>query len=92
MSDSESIPVHDKSWNQRELFESILSRYCVVLEDLGGRSPTFLVAEKKDQDIHEVLDDINQHLKKLGFSARLFPDDPWILQLIPDPRYQWPVS
>ena len=90
MSDSESIPVHDKSWNQRELFESILSRYCVVLEDLGGRSPTFLVAEKKDQDIHEVLDDINQHLKKLGFSARLFPDDPWILQLIPDPRYQWP--
>ena len=90
MTDDEKIPVHAKSWNQRELFTSILSRYCVILEDLGGRSPTFLVGEKKDQDIHEVLQDINTHIKKLGFNARLFPDEPWILQLIPDPRHQWP--
>jgi len=90
MTESETISVHATSWNNRELFHSILSRYCVVIEDLGGRSPTYLISEKKDQDIHEVLQGINNHLKKLGYSARLFPDEPWIIQLIPDPRYQWP--
>ena len=90
MTEAETISVHAKSWNNRELFHSILSRYCVVLEDLGGRSPTYLISEKKGQDIHDVLEEINNHLKKLGYSARLFPDEPWIIQLIPDPRYQWP--
>ena len=90
MSENESMPAHEKSWSDRELLASILSRYCVVLEDLGGRTPTFLVSEKKDHDIHDDLEKINKHLAKLGFSARLFPDEPWILQLIKDPRFQWP--
>ena len=40
--------------------------------------------------MHDSLVEINQHLSKLGFSARLYPDDPWIVQLIPDPTRQWP--
>ncbi len=90
MSEDEVISAHKVSWNQRELFHRILSRHCYVMEDIGGRTPTYLVSEKEDEDMHEVLETINQHLKELGYSARLYPDEPWILQLIPDPRNQWP--
>ena len=90
VSDEEVIPVHKDSWTHRELLQKILSRHCFVLEDIGGRTPTYLVSEKEDQDMHETLISINQHLEPLSYSARLYPDDPWILQLIPDPTRQWP--
>ena len=89
MSEEEVIPVHKDSWNSRELLQRVISRHCHVLEDIGGRTPTYLVAEKENEDMHEVLITINQHLEKLSYSARLYPDDPWILQLIPhtlDPK------
>ncbi len=91
MPEDEAIPVHKESWSHRELLQRVISRYCFVLEDIGGRSPTYLVSEKEvDEDFHETLVNINSHLRPLGYSARLYPDDPWILQLIPDPKYQWP--
>ena len=90
MSEEELIHAHKDSWSRRELMHKILSRHCHVLEDIGGRVPTYLVSEKQDENMHEALIDINQHLSKLGYSARLYPDDPWILQLIPDPTRQWP--
>ena len=90
MSDEELIHAHKDSWSTRELMGKILSRNCHVLEDIGGRVPTYLVAEKQDENMHDALVEINKHLSKLGFSARLYPDDPWILQLIPDPTRQWP--
>ena len=92
MSDDELIHAHKDSWNRRELISRILSRHCHVLDDLGGRTPTYLVSQKQDEDMHEVLKEINQHLSKLGYSARLYPDEPWILQLIPDPTRQWPST
>jgi hypothetical protein len=90
MSDEELIHAHKDSWSTRELMGKILSRHCHVLEDIGGRVPTYLVAEKQDENMHDALLKINRHLSKLGYSARLYPDDPWILQLIPDPTRQWP--
>ncbi len=90
MSDEKLIHAHKDSWSARELMVKILSRHCHVLEDIGGRVPTYLVTEKQDQNMHDSLVEINQHLSKLGFSARLYPDDPWIVQLIPDPTRQWP--
>ena len=90
MSEEELIHAHKDSWSRRELMHKILSRHCHVLEDIGGRVPTYLVSEKQDENMHESLIDINQHLSRLGYSARLYPDDPWILQLIPDPTRQWP--
>ena len=90
MSDEELIHAHKDSWSTRELMGRILSRHCHVLEDIGGRVPTYLVAEKQDENMHDALVEINKHLSKLGYSARLYPDDPWILQLIPDPTRQWP--
>jgi len=90
MSEEEVIAAHKKSWSKRETLHRILSRHCHVLEDIGGRTPTFVVSEKENENMHEVLEEINHHLSKLGFSARLYPDEPWILQLIPDPIRQWP--
>ena len=90
MSEEEVIVAHKKSWSKRETLHRILSRHCHVLEDIGGRTPTFVVSEKENENMHEVLEKINHHLSKLGFSARLYPDEPWILQLIPDPIRQWP--
>jgi len=92
MPEDEVIPVHKDSWSQRELLQRILSRHCFVLEDIGGRTPTYLVSEKGEENFHETLESINTHLRPLGYSARLYPDDPWILQLIPDPKYQWPST
>ncbi|MGB0201312.1 MAG: hypothetical protein ACPGNS_03710 [Candidatus Poseidoniaceae archaeon] len=90
MSDEELIHAHKDSWSTRELMGKILSRHCHVLEDIGGRVPTYLVTEKQDENMHDALVEINKHLSKLGYSARLYPDDPWIIQLIPDPTRQWP--
>ena len=90
MSDDEVIAVHKDSWNHRELMKRILSRFCYVLEDIGGRSPAYVVSEKDDEDMHEVLESINNHLKPLGYNARLYPDEPWIVQIIADPVRQWP--
>ena len=55
MSEEEVIPVHKESWSRRELLQRVLSRYCHVLEDIGGRTPTYLVTEKENEDMHEVL-------------------------------------
>ena len=90
MSDEELIHAHKDSWSTRELMGKILSRHCHVFEDIGGRVPTYLVTEKQDENMHDALVEINKHLSKLGYSARLYPDDPWIIQLIPDPTRQWP--
>ena len=80
MSEEEAMTAHKDSWNRRELLQKILSRHCHVLEDIGGRTPTYLVSEKQDEDMHDALASINQHLSRLGYSARLYPDEPWILQ------------
>ena len=91
MAEDEIIPVHKDSWNHRELLQRILSRYCHVLEDIGGRTPAYLVSEKsEEEDFHETLASINSHFKTIGYNARLYPDEPWIIQLLPDPKYQWP--
>ena len=92
MSDDEVIAVHKESWNHRELMKRILSRFCYVLEDIGGRSPAYVVSEKDDEDMHDVLASINNHLKPLGYNARLYPDEPWIVQIIADPVRQWPSA
>ena len=59
MSKEEVIPAHKDSWSNRELLQRVLSRYCYVLEDIGGRTPTYLVSEKEDEDMHEVLDSVS---------------------------------
>ena len=84
MSSEDVIQVHKEAWTKRETLQRILSRYCYVIEDVGGRSPTFVVSERENENMHDVLIEINAHLKNIGYNARLYPDDPWIIQLIRD--------
>ena len=90
MTDEEQIPIHSESWSQRELIHRILSRYVHVLSDVGGFWPTFVVQERDDDDIHEVLEQINLHLAKLDWAVRLYPDEPWLMQVLPLPTGQFP--
>jgi len=90
MSDEEPIPVHSEIWNQRKLIERILSRHVYVLSDVGGFWPSFIVQEKEDNDIHDAVANINQHIAKLDWAARLHPDDPWLIEVLPAPTRQFP--
>ncbi|MCS5525632.1 MAG: hypothetical protein NZ737_00965, partial [Candidatus Poseidoniaceae archaeon] len=92
MSDVEPIPVHSEIWNQRKLIERILSRHVYVLSDVGGFWPSYIVQEKEDSDIHDAVADINQHIEKLDWAARLHPDDPWLIEVLPSPTNQFPSS
>ena len=90
MTDEEQIPIHSEAWSQRELIHRILSRYVHVLSDVGGFWPTFVVQQRDDDDIHEVLEKINHHLAKLDWAVRLHPDEPWLMQVLPIPSGQFP--
>ncbi len=90
MSDIEQLSAHPKSWNENELFERILVRYLHVLEDMGGKIPTYSVTSFEDEDIHEVIETINIHMSKHGRQLRLTPGDPWVIQIIREPVNQWP--
>ena len=90
MSDEEPIPVHSEIWNQRKLIERILSRHVYVLSDVGGYWPSFIVQEKEDSDIHDAVANLNQHITKLDWAARLHPDEPWLIEVIPSPTRQFP--
>jgi hypothetical protein len=90
MSDEEPIPVHSEIWNQRKLIERILSRHVYVLSDVGGYWPSFIVQEKEDSDIHDAVANLNQHITKLDWAARLHPDEPWLIEVLPSPTRQFP--
>jgi hypothetical protein len=94
----EPLEVQKKAWNQRQLHEQIISRFFDIIEDLGDPTPTWLVRAKiEEEDIedpHSALLGLNEHLKELGWMAKLLRDDPWkiILALIPPSGFIIPES
>ncbi|MEO2120457.1 MAG: hypothetical protein ABGX44_01450 [Candidatus Poseidoniia archaeon] len=94
----EPLEVQKKAWTQRQLHEQIISRFFDVIEDLGDPIPTWLVRAKiEEEDIedpHSALLALNEHLKELGWTAKLLRDDPWriILSLIPPSAFIIPES
>ena len=94
----EPLEVQKKAWTQRQLHEQIISRFFDIIEDLGDPTPTWLVRAKiEEEDIedpHSALLGLNEHLKELGWMAKLLRDDPWkiILALIPPSRFTIPDS
>jgi len=94
----EPLEVQNKAWTQRQLHEQIISRFFDVIEDLGDPIPTWLVRAKiEEEDIedpHSALLALNEHLKELGWRAKLLRDDPWkiIISLIPPSAFIIPES
>lgn len=94
--DSEGVDqliAQKKSWDQKQLLESILKRYFHLYGEIGGsRWPIWKADAKEDQDVHDSLQDANEYLQKLGWMIKLDFGDPWVLQVLPLPERQFPSS
>ena len=92
----EPLTVASKAWNQRDLLANIVSRHFVIKEELGGLWPTWIVypivEEEKENDVHDSLEELNQHLEKLDWMAELGIDDPWIIKIKPRPIRQFSLT
>ena len=89
----EQLIAQKKSWNQRQLLESILKRYFHLYGEIGGsRWPIWKADVKDGQDIHETIEIANDYLQKLGWMIKLEFGEPWILQVLPLPERQFPST
>ena len=89
--DLEQMTAHKKAWDQHALLANILSREYYLLEQIGGRWPSWIIDVKEDRDVHDSLKKINSHIAKLGWMARLSNDDPWLVTILPMPDRQFPT-
>ena len=91
--DVEQLIAQKKSWNQKQLLESILKRYFHLYGEIGGsRWPVWKADVKEEQDVHESVEEANSYLQKLGWMIKLDFGDPWILQVLPLPERQFPSA
>lgn len=89
--DLEQMTAHKKAWDQHALLGNILSREYYLIEQIGGRWPSWIIDVKQDGDVHDSLKKINSHIAKLGWMARLSNDDPWLVTILPMPDRQFPT-
>jgi len=88
--DLEQMDAHKKSWDQYALLANILEREYYLIEQVGGRWPSWIIDVKQDRDVHESLKKVNHHLDKLGWMVRLTEDEPWLVTILPVPDRQFP--
>ncbi len=77
------LPHQKKAWSQHDLLASTLQNYFNVLEKNGGRWPSWCVDGRTD-DVHADLMNLNAHLKRLGWMAKLTKDDDWVVTVFPN--------
>ena len=88
---AEPMPAHKERWPQQQLMARIISRYVDIISDMHGIWPAFVIQTKQEEDdIHEIIVDINQHLSRLDWVVSLHPDEPWVIQVLPTPVQQFP--
>ena len=83
------LPHHKQAWSQHELLGSTLQSYFTVLRKNGGRWPSWYVAPLQD-DVHDDLIQLNAHLDRLGWMAKLTKDEDWVVTVFPTPERQFP--
>ena len=83
------LPHQKKAWSQHDLLASTLQNYFNVLRKNGGRWPSWCVDGRTD-DVHADLMNLNAHLKRLGWMAKLTKDDDWVVTVFPTPERQFP--
>ena len=87
----QSMEAHKQLWSQHDLLQTILRRYFSVHGAIGGTVlPAWKVSAKGEEDAHEQLVHLNQHLQKLGWMGKLLIDEPWVVQILPIPERQFP--
>ena len=89
--DRQPLPHQQQAWNQVELLSNIIGRYVHVLHSHSSSWPSWNVAPKDDEDIHEVNAVINGHLSRLGWLSKLTrAKDGWAMTVLPLPERQFP--
>ena len=89
----QSMEAHKDLWSQHELLQTILNRHFNVHGVIGGTVlPAWNVTTKGDDDAHQQLVVLNDHLLKLGWVAKLLIDEPWVIQILPIPERQFPSN
>ena len=87
----EPLIAQKKTWNQKQLLESVLKRYFHLYGEIGGsRWPIWKADSKGEDDIHESVESANDYLKQLGWMIKLEFGDPWVIQILPLPERQFP--
>ena len=85
-SDVLPLKAHKVRWNQKELLGRIVSRHFNLYESLGGIWPSWVVEPIDDKDVSKTLEELNLHLKKLDWMAKLYPEKPYVIKILPIPR------
>ena len=73
-------------WNQKELLGRIVSRYFNMYESLGGIWPSWVVDPIEDKDVSDALEELNLHLKKLDWMAKIYSEKPYVIKILPIPK------
>ena len=83
---SSPLKTHKKRWKQKDLLERIVARYFNIYESLSGIWPSWVVDSIDEKDISISLEELNKHLKKLDWMAKIFPEEPYVLKILPIPK------
>ena len=80
------LNLHKKRWNQKDLLERIVSRHFNIFESVSSIWPAWTVEPIDELEMSFALEELNLHLTKLDWMAKIFPDNPSILKVLPKPR------
>ena len=72
---------HKIRWNQKELLGRIVSRYFNMYESLGGVWPSWVIEPIENKNISDSLEELNLHLKKLDWMAKIYSEKPYIIKI-----------
>ena len=81
----EPLLIKKNRWSQRQLLKNILSRYFDIIDDAGGIWPSWIVKLEESEDPHLALENLNKHLEKLDWMAKLDIDEPYCVKIYPKP-------
>lgn len=81
-SDLQPLRLQRNSWGQRELIEHIVDGYFVRHGEAGGSLYAWMVSPREG-DVHSVVQDLDLHLRKLGWQASIREGEPYHLGVIP---------
>ena len=87
--DQTPLPHHRHAWSQHDLLASALAQYVEVHGENGGRWPAWSISPKSD-DVHDDLKELNRHLDRLGWMAKLTRNEGWVITVFPTPERQFP--
>ncbi|MAO70773.1 MAG: hypothetical protein CL983_06850 [Euryarchaeota archaeon] len=85
-SDVSPLKSHKTRWNQKDLLGRIVSRHFNMYESLGGIWPSWVIEPLDERDVSDSLEELNLHLKKLDWMAKIYSEKPYVIKILPIPK------